>query len=198
MKLEMFPWSKKILSCLLTVALLSGCATRQICFISTPTGASVQVGDQTGITPCMLTLPDGAEEATFVLSSGEKLVLPLPDSETKSGGFMNGTRKVGGGTVMTAGGVAVVAGLLVFGSSFPDNDDDEEDDWDGDGLLAGAAMVGSGGLVFLFGQWIYDTEEDVPVLHAEFLQDENGSGTAEPGERSTDNPLLFFKSNNNP
>lgn len=169
---------KKIVACLLTVVLLSGCATRQISFISTPTGASVQVGDQTGITPCMLTVPDEVEEATFELSSGEKLTLPLPDPDIKSGGFVNGARKVVGGTVTASGGVAVIAGLVVmFGSSDDDRLNQQEDDWDDDSLLAGAAMTGSGVLVFLFGLWIYDTEEDVPVLHAKFLQDENQAGT---------------------
>lgn len=169
---------EKVIAVLLAGALLSGCASREVYFTSTPFGATVTVGQRTGVTPCTMKVSEGTEEATFTAMSGEEMTMPLPALEGDLDAAAQFGGKALGGTVMVAGGSVAVLGLLIFLSGFPDNNDDgfdtlsdEEDDWDGDAVGLGFLGMVAGGSIFFLGKWIYP-EDAPPVLHADFTAEE--------------------------
>jgi uncharacterized protein YceK len=67
---------KRFFFSMLTLALLSGCAsifsgsTQTVSFRTDPEGATVEGADQTCVTPCSLTLPRGGNSSVTVTKTG--------------------------------------------------------------------------------------------------------------------------------
>lgn len=164
-------------SALLALAMLSGCATQKVWFTSVPVGATVIAGKKTGNTPCTLKVSEKLAFATFRLPSGEELVVPMTELDSKLEEVAEVGGEVLGGTLMFAGYVVGGAGAVVFllaaasldhGSEWDRGtvaDDDESDAYAAMGIGLVAAVGGFG--VAELGKWIYP-DDAVPELHAEF------------------------------
>ncbi|MDF7801456.1 hypothetical protein P4C99_18405 [Pontiellaceae bacterium B1224] len=173
----------KIIGTVLSVALLSGCATQKVSFTSFPTGVDVIAGEKRGVTPCTLRVHEDLTHATFILPSGETQILPMPEMDSDMQEAGEGLAWATGGILMVAGGIVGIAGagLFFLGSASLDDDsdwyggdsdsDDNSDEYAAMGIGLAGMAVGVG--VILVGKGIYP-DDDTPVLHAEFNLYEEG------------------------
>lgn len=177
---------KKIIGTVLSGALLSGCATQNVSFTSFPTGVDVIAGEKRGVTPCTLRIREDLTHATFILPSGETKVLPMPEMDSDMQETGEGVSRAAGGTLMVAGGIVCLAGLGLFMlGALGTYIDDEETDQNGNesgtstssdeytAIGVGIVGMGVGAGVFFLGKMIY-SDDDTPVLHAEFFLSEEG------------------------
>ncbi len=70
------------LSLAISIYMATGCATRQVAFISEPPGAIIKVDDDEHRTPCVLTIPDGQKSVNIVHDSGEVIIVEVPKGNT--------------------------------------------------------------------------------------------------------------------